>query len=828
MTNPIRDIPRFQEVFHAEFKELRKRRARSMLDVVPADVPHPVPSVAHGFTGIALSGGGVRSAVFSLGVLQGLQSKWVVDCADYLSTVSGGGYIGTALTLGMSTNGGVFPFSRNAEDPGETPEVQHLRDNSRYLLQNGVSSAISALAIYLRGIVMNLIIVLPFLLLSSAALIVVYPDTAHLSSNNFFVEGLSKIPSFAGLGEIVSNFALPLTLIGAGIVLVLLAVYAVFVSIFPILPLEKRRFWARIAAVILGLYGLTFIAELHPWLLRAAFIYEGMIPVQPETGSQVLTPQFANWLFAIVKNIVIWVGPLVVAVLPFIKELAGKASEDAAGGWIEFAKRLASRAVLIFAAAIVPLTLWVIMMQLAYWGTAVSVCSDPNQLIQECNPYRVIDNWKHAPSLLQSLLGLKDPVGQPNLNRFHVSGWYFSLAVPTLVFAWLVFNVNANSLHQLYRDRLGSAFLVKRPHPGSHKVEPADLFKLTDMNTQAPYHLINTALNVPGSTFANARGRNADFFLFSRCFVGSEATGYAPTALVEKVTDGLNIGTAMAISGAAAAPNMGVASMRPLSPTIAFLNVRLGRWLRHPVDIVDWAKSTTRKPTDKPSWFGRPGPLYLLCEAFFKSGREVTKTEGHRLPHGFVFLTDGGHVENLGVYELLRRRCALIIAVDGEADPDLDGGSLVQLERFARIDLDIQIDMGWKSIATRTRAVGEEVKKKIVNPSPGPHVALGLISYPSLYDGGPREKGVLVYIKASLSGDENDYIMAYKAAHASFPHETTLDQFFSEEQVEVYRALGEHIARRFLDGSDPTAAAFAHRAELLDMVRAAIPGATPV
>jgi len=207
MTGSIPKIARFYEVFHTEFKELRKRRARSMLDVVPADVPHPVPSVGHGFTGIALSGGGVRSAVFSLGVLQGLQSKRVVDCADYLSTVSGGGYIGTALTLGMSTNGSVFPFGRNAEDPGETPEVQHLRDNSRYLLQNGVSSAVSALAIYLRGIVMNLIVVLPFLLLGSAALIIVNPDTAHLSSNNFFVQAVSKIPTFAGLGKIIGNFA---------------------------------------------------------------------------------------------------------------------------------------------------------------------------------------------------------------------------------------------------------------------------------------------------------------------------------------------------------------------------------------------------------------------------------------------------------------------------------------------------------------------------------------------------------------------------------------------------------------------------------------------
>ncbi len=816
MTSTIPDIAGFDEVFRAELEELRKRRARTMLDVVPGEEARPVPRVAHGLIGIALSGGGVRSAVFSLGVLQGLQSKGLVDCVDYLSTVSGGGYIGTALTVGMSTNGGVFPFGREGDGPGETPEVQHLRDNSRYLLQEGLRSAISALAIYLRGIVMNAIILLPFLLLGSAALIAWNPDTAYLVSNDFFFGDLSKY---------VGNIALPLTAIASLVILVLLAGYAVGVSVCPILPLEKRRSLARIAAVILGFYVIIFILEVHPWLLRAAFIYEGKIPEQAQ-AAQVLNPQFMNWLFAIIKKIVIWIGPFVVAVLPFIKELAAKATAGAAGGWIEFAKRLASRVVLVFAAAIVPLALWVIMMQLAYWGTAVSGCINANQTLQDCSPGALIDSWQHAPRFLQWLLGVKQQVQQQSLDWFHVSGRYFGAAVLILVFAWLVFNVNANSLHQLYRDRLGSAFLVKRQRPGSDKLEPADLFKLTDLNGQAPYHLINTALNVPGSTFANRRGRNADFFLFSRCFVGSEATGYAPTGLVQEATDGLNMGTAMAISGAAAAPNMGVASMRPLSPTIAFLNVRLGRWLRHPVDVVMRAKSHRRKPA---WWFGKPGPTYLLREAFFKSGREITKVHpGRPRRQGFVFLTDGGHIENLGVYELLRRRCALVIAVDGEADPDLDGGSLVQLERFARIDLDTRIDMAWKSIATRTREVAQEVKEKIVNPTAGPHVALGLIDYPAARNGGPREKAVLVYIKASLSGDENDYVMAYKAAHGAFPHETTLDQFFSEEQVEVYRALGEHIARRFLDGSDPVAAADERRAELLQMLRAAIPGATPV
>ena len=108
----------------------------------------------------------------------------------------------------------------------------------------------------------------------------------------------------------------------------------------------------------------------------------------------------------------------------------------------------------------------------------------------------------------------------------------------------------------------------------------------------------------------------------------------------------------------------------------------------------------------------------------------------------------------------------------------------------------------------------------------GPHVAVGLIDYPPAPAGIEREKGVLVYIKASLSGDENDYVTAYKAAHPSFPHETTADQLFSEEQFEVYRALGEHIARRFLDGRDPVAAFTEDRSDLLGIIHSIIPGAT--
>lgn len=421
-------------------------------------------------------------------------------------------------------------------------------------------------------------------------------------------------------------------------------------------------------------------------------------------------------------------------------------------------------------AAIVPVLLWVILMQLAYWAIGVTACSKPSS--SGCLAWGGTTWDDHSPAFLVSLFD-----HGTHISSAIVPGVVYILIGVALLVTWLLLNVNSNSLHQLYRDRLGSAFLIRR-NGEDGVLEGADRFKLSDIVPRAsPYHLINAALNVPGSRFANRRGRNADFFIFSKRYVGSEATGYVDTRLAEEATDGLNVGTAMAISGAAAAPNMGMASMRPLSATIALLNVRLGRWIRHPLDIVRYAQANAFVRW----WRGSAGPTHLLAEAFFKSGAAITdrKPDDPRWA-GFLFLTDGGHIENLGIYELLRRRCSLIVAVDAEADPNYTSSSLIQIQRFARIDLGTRIVMNWQRIGDRSRAVSQHIASGERDPSPGPHVALGLIDYPPLSSGGARQRGVLVYVKSSMSGDENDYVVAYKARNHAFPQESTMEQLFSK------------------------------------------------
>ena len=814
------DIKDFDHVFRAELADIQERHNRGKRQKIPDKIGSLLPTTALDLTGLACSGGGIRSASFCLGVLQGLQSKDVIEQMDYLSTVSGGGYVGTTLTIGMSRSSadtgqdGTFPFGRLDDERRETPEVRHLRDNSRYLLQKGLPSAASALVIYLRGIVMNLIVLLPILLVVAALLVWLNPDTKTLTVNAFL--GFDLTGAFGDSG-------IPFTLVAACVVAVLLALYAVLVSVMPIAPLKTREGTARIAGWIFFIAILVAVVELHTTLLRLVFESLGLIHYAEKKASLPFPAEVFKYIYNSAKAYAFPLTPIVLAILAYLKKLASKAVEGDGGTWADLAKRIASRVLLLVAGLFVPLLLWLAMMQLAFWGTAVSACHDPQTLA--CARDQITDSWPHAPALFQLLFG--DP------TRFHwlkVPAIYGAIALGLFVF-WPFLSVNANSLHQLYRDRLGSAFLIKRRLSGQHiedKVDLDDRFCLTEIEPKkTPYQLINTALNVPGSPFANRRGRNADFFVFSRRYIGSEATGYVETEKAERTVDGLNIGTAMAISGAAAAPNMGMASIRPLSPTIAFLNVRLGRWVRHPRDIARRIARLDLKGKGHLETRLRriPGPVYLLFEAFSKSGTAVTQADGKK-NSAFIFLTDGGHIDNLGIYELLRRRCRLIIAIDAEADPDLDAASLIQVARFARIDMNVMIRMNWKPIGTRTRATSEEICKNELKAESGPHVAVGLIDYPPAPAGIEREKGVLVYIKASLSGDENDYVTAYKAAHPSFPHETTADQLFSEEQFEVYRALGEHIARRFLDGRDPVAAFTEDRSDLLGIIHSIIPGAT--
>jgi hypothetical protein len=831
-------VTNFWRVYAAEYHEIRGGNDDTR-----------EPTTTDEMKGLALSGGGIRSATFCMGVMQALNAAGVLQKFDYLSTVSGGGYIGSSMTVAMSAaaiaaqekakeqkekgeetevcpqspaaedRAWRFPFGKTGEDVGETDETRHLRDNSRYLLQEGVGSLLSAIAIYLRGITMNVFIVLPFLLAAAALLAFFKPDT----------EALASAPSWpAWLPDSVKATGWPLSICAVLLFGLVLTVYAFAVSISPIQPKSARRRAARIFTTILALCALPIVFEAHFALLRTMFGSAALgFKFESDSSASTTLSWFDNIGHVVdwAKHIVPVFTPIVLAILPFVRQIAQKAVTAATDSMSDSISKWTSRVVLVVVAAIVPILLWLSLMQLAYWAIGVTACTTPSP--KGCLSWRITAWTNHSPAFLSWLFMHGVAIAGttlPCLARVTAAVVYMSIAIALFV-SWLLLNVNSNSLHQLYRDRLGSAFLIRRKTVDG-PLEGADRFKLSDLVSGAsPYHLINAALNLPGSRFANRRGRNADFFIFSKRYIGSEATGYVDTRLAEQATDGLNVGTAMAISGAAAAPNMGMASMRPLSATIALLNVRLGRWMRHPIDIVRYADANAPVRW----WRGAAGPTHLLAEAFFKSGTAIDD-RGPNDPGwaGFLFLTDGGHIENLGIYELLRRRCSLIVAIDAEADPDFASASLIQLQRFARIDLGTRIVMNWQPIGDRSRKTSENIVSGVRDPQPGPHVALGLIDYPPLSTSGARQRGVLVYVKSSMSGDENDYVIAYKANNPKFPQESTMEQLFSEEQFEAYRALGEHIGRRFVSGEDEVTVPLSDREWLLRQASGYFPHIRPV
>jgi hypothetical protein len=272
-------------------------------------------------------------------------------------------------------------------------------------------------------------------------------------------------------------------------------------------------------------------------------------------------------------------------------------------------------------------------------------------------------------------------------------------------------------------------------------------------------------VNLPGSRNQALRGRRCDVFAFSRHFCGSAATGYAPTAEFERRDPHLDLGTAMAISGAAMSSLMGARAPAG-TPLLTFLNLRLGYWLPNAALAGRGRRASRLQPN-----------LFRFVDELFRLADETR-------PH--LNVADGAHSENLGLYELLRRQCGFVIAIDAEADPAREFRGLVACMRRADVDLGVRIRIDLDDLAAdaggRSRA----------------HFALGAIDYP---DG---RRGHLLYVKPSLTGDECPPVALYHRLHASFPHQTTLDQGFDEEQFEAYRALGEHIGNRLAGAGGAT------------------------
>ena len=366
---------------------------------------------------------------------------------------------------------------------------------------------------------------------------------------------------------------------------------------------------------------------------------------------------------------------------------------------------------------------------------------------------------------------------------------FLGLAAIGLV-AWWSINVNRFSMHATYRDRLIRCFLgAARGNGGSdassHLRKPdwftgfdpndnlrfrdlADQPPVTDPAKRAPLHIVNIAVNLVSDKVLGWQQRKAASFTASALHAGSDILGYRPMG-VYGGRNGMSLGTAMAISGAAASPNMGYHSSSIVTLILALFNVRLGWWLGNP-------RRSQRTLLSQRPIYNCDGPALaatpLLAECFGLTNKRTR----------FIYLSDGGHFENLGLYEMVRRRCRYIVVSDASCDPDNAFADLGNAIRKIRIDLGVDIEMK----AMRHLPRGDSYVPGIDRN--GFYCGVGTITYPK------GEDGTLIYVKPGLYGGEPRDVLNYASENASFPHEPTSDQWFSESQFESYRRLGEHVA----------------------------------
>jgi len=713
------------QIFRDELSAIIKRRKHPSVNgslPIPPDPDDNVrPSTDHGLIGLAISGGGIRSATFSLGVMQALASKDadVLKYMDYMSTVSGGGYSGSCLTWALygkpetddpeylefikSMGVGPSSFPIGTEDPREAhpdledPNLQkrqkllkYLREHGKYLTPGGGISALSCLGVLLRGILLNLLVWL------SLVTCLIY-FARHFGSDAIF-----------------KTWVPVQFLIAIGVAISLLYSVATFFRFK-----GSRRYWFR-------------------------------------RGFESASRSYLVLIFVATA----------IGTLGWVHDLAGTAAATLSPAMI---------------ASGIGTGLW------TYFRTA-SQKSEQKSLI----PIGLVATVASLLLLYGGALGayaLANPAVQNDWTE------YVALAfAATIVFGWVV-NINQISLHRFYRDRLMETFLpgIERAIEGkTGAAAEADKARLADMwnddNPRGPYHIINTNLVTVDSGLRTQRTRGGDNFILSPFYCGSTITGWRRTNSFEN--GAMTLATAMAISAAAANPNTGVAGKglsrnKFVSLLMALLNLRLGYWTHRP--------SRSRSPFYSPNHFW-PGGAYELAGRFKENSV-------------WLQLTDGGHFENLALYELIRRRLKLIVVLDGGADANFSFADLQTAARRIQTDFGTVIDFsedsepGTLTYDKRTRdetvslsTSGVERAGSSGFPSYDKRAKRGWIHGTITYAGG--EKGDLIYVKTTLVDGISLTTQGYKDTHPTFPDQTTADQFFDPEQFAAYRELGYVIGKQ--------------------------------
>jgi len=883
---------------------------------------------------LCLSGGGIRSASFALGLLQCFASDPKDLAADhakssppdqatppterlltkfqYLSTVSGGGYIGSWLSAWLMRAGEAGATTRVIEDlgglkaDGEPPQITNLRADSSYLTPK--VGALSAdlwadVAMIVRNLVLNWTVILPALCLVVLAAkgygaieyALTQPSPDGLSCWLWAAVIVSVLAFFVSLSYQSANrpsqgrsnrkqgwfllcdllpgviaAALAALVIGSQDIDASLADFArlgtdegwwpvaillalIGAGLYIAGWLLSRVFWHRRRNIDRGIGEVTPLNWRAPdvrkkvifeflWGIAAGALFGFLVAVAAGLLDNYHDAKGRALLVLILGAPIILLAQLIAQIF-FVGAISLRQPDDDDREWL-------ARAGGWYAAAIVA---WVAFMALVILGSEIvdeayrwvwkwlssvggisgaitlllgkSSITSPDPTHRKRGGLRVtLDTiltiaapiFGAALVVAASALLDKSMFGKPFTQTAlfggaPVSSSHWLDCPPVMLGVGLVaalllaifgsrrISINRFSLHALYRNRLIRAFLaasrvsprgeIERPKRNLFTdMDPCDnlpMWKLWDRYSSQrgerwrPFHVINMALNIVSSKNLAWQERKAEPFTVSPLHAGTGCPGFDRRGAFQptdyyggKPGFGLSLGTAMAISGAAASPNMGYNSSPGVTFLMALFNVRLGWWLPNPAEPGDGYYTT-----DGPRWALRA----FLAELF-----GLTQDDRR-----YVYLSDGGHFENLGLYEMVRRRCRYIVVSDAGCDPDFQFADLGNALRKILIDLGVPIVMnGIEDLKKR--------KKNRQRPDPNQrYYATGVIDYRAV-DGDAAANGHLLYIKAGLRWDESPDILSYALSHPDFPHESTADQWFTESQFESYRHLGFTIGSAIL------------------------------
>jgi hypothetical protein len=719
--------------------------------------------------GIALSGGGIRSATFGLGLLQGLEDLGVLKYVDYLSTVSGGGYIGGFWSAWRARDArqGASPPDQRASPFGrnqlfsEEPEVRHLREFSRFLLPR-----LGLLETEFWGAIMTVIGgMIPSLLTAISAISLAWCVWILL------VASLTVGPLLASI------------VLGALVLLLLMVFEGKWLASHKSDPNEIAEKVFRFAAVGAS----VLISVVWYWSHRTEAI------ATPDWSLAFVSKSLSFRPAAALASVTL--GLLIVRVI-WMRFSRDEHSIATLAGF----ERVVTRMVALATAAAAAATLWIAVgvlndkeggwvqsIGIGTLGSAALFAWLRDWLLKPVVETRAssllgrLGGWlqRATPKVLAwiAFIGLVVLVGLamsmtarrfPPEAHWVLLGWASGSIVILLLTAYF-FDPARVGLHEFYRTRIARCYLgASNPQAdkegakanrqvNERSEDDLPLWEIIQ-DGKGPIHLICVAANdLTGDHLASLyRGARSAVLSGNGITLGDKTSSLKD----------LKLSSALTASAAAFNSEMGRVSM-DLGVAVSFLmsalNLRLGLWVPHP----------DNKARDEYLFPGRFFLLELL-------GRSNVK-DLH------LHLSDGGHFENVALYELIRRHCRYIVVSDCGADPDVAFDDLANVLRRVREDFGVEVDLDVSSL----------------RPGPTGYVAQHAVVGEIHYDGyAGLDKGSIIYFKPGLTGDEPPDVLQYRARCPQFPHQATADQFYDEPQWESYRRLGQHAARSVLSFLD--------------------------